>query len=179
MTLDTYAHVMADVDGSDRVSAEASIRAAREAEVSGECPPRSAEAAPPPENARVLGEPALGLEPRTSSLQVWIGHEALSAVDHGRSAYAAKSHPRRGSCAATGGVCDGRDIRVLYVGRQAGGPVDGAARRRVGGGPDPACGSAILGPDRDDEKQLEHPSRCRRVGLWTPLADVAHLVARR
>jgi hypothetical protein len=34
MTLDTYAHVMADVDGSDRVSAEASIRAAREAEVS-------------------------------------------------------------------------------------------------------------------------------------------------
>ena len=33
MTLDTYAHVMADVDGSDRVSAEAAIRAAREAEV--------------------------------------------------------------------------------------------------------------------------------------------------
>ncbi len=70
MTLSTYAHVMADLDGSDRVSAEAAIRAAREAEVSGKCPPRSADSAQSPENARVLGEPALGLEPRTSSLQV-------------------------------------------------------------------------------------------------------------
>jgi hypothetical protein len=35
MTLDTYAHVMADHDGADRHTAEAAIRAAREAEVSG------------------------------------------------------------------------------------------------------------------------------------------------
>jgi hypothetical protein len=39
MTLDTYAHVMADHDGADRLSAEAAIRGAREAEVSGTCPP--------------------------------------------------------------------------------------------------------------------------------------------
>ena len=53
MTLGTYAHVMADLDGSDRVSAEAAIRAAREAEVS-----------------RASEKPAFGLEPKTSSLQV-------------------------------------------------------------------------------------------------------------
>jgi len=34
MTLDNHAHVMADLDGADRVSAEATIRAARDAEVS-------------------------------------------------------------------------------------------------------------------------------------------------
>jgi hypothetical protein len=34
MTLDTYAHVMADHDGAERLSAEAAIRAARDAEVS-------------------------------------------------------------------------------------------------------------------------------------------------
>ena len=41
MTLDTYAHVMADHDGAEQLSAEASIRAAREAEVSGKCPPEA------------------------------------------------------------------------------------------------------------------------------------------
>ena len=71
MTLGTYAHVMADLDGSDRVSAEDAIRAAREAEVSGKCPSRRrAEAAQPPENPSVSGKPAFGLEPKTSSLQV-------------------------------------------------------------------------------------------------------------
>ena len=34
MTLDTYAHVMADLDGAERIPAEAAIRAARAAEVS-------------------------------------------------------------------------------------------------------------------------------------------------
>jgi hypothetical protein len=34
MTLTTSAHVIADLDGGERVSAEASIRADREAEVS-------------------------------------------------------------------------------------------------------------------------------------------------
>jgi hypothetical protein len=70
MTLGTYAHVMADLDGSDRVSAEEAIRAAREAEVSEKCPPDSVEMALEHENARVLGKPAFGLEPKTSSLQV-------------------------------------------------------------------------------------------------------------
>jgi integrase len=68
MTLATYAHVIADLEGSERVPAEASIRAAREPEVSGKCPPR---AAPPPaenENPSVLGMGDPGLEPGTSSL---------------------------------------------------------------------------------------------------------------
>jgi hypothetical protein len=68
MTLATYAHVIADLEGSERVPAEASIRAAREAEVSGKCPPRTA---PPPaesENPSVLGMGDPGLEPGTSSL---------------------------------------------------------------------------------------------------------------
>jgi hypothetical protein len=38
MRFDTYAHVMADLDGADRVSAEVTIRAARDAEVSRDCP---------------------------------------------------------------------------------------------------------------------------------------------
>jgi ADP-ribosylglycohydrolase len=38
MTLDTYAHVMAEAEGGERVSAEAAIRAAREAVVSEKCP---------------------------------------------------------------------------------------------------------------------------------------------
>ena len=70
MTLDTCAQVMADLDGSDRVPAEDAIRAAREAEVSGKCPPRSARAPQQPENPSVPGKPAFGLEPKTSSLQV-------------------------------------------------------------------------------------------------------------
>jgi hypothetical protein len=68
MTLATYAHVIADLEGGERVPAEASIRAAREAEVSGKCPPR---AAPPPAengNPSVLGMGDPGLEPGTSSL---------------------------------------------------------------------------------------------------------------
>jgi integrase len=68
MTLDTYAHVMAELEGADRVSAEIAIRAAREAEVSGKCPPRK----PPPvlsaETRGVLGMGDPGLEPGTSSL---------------------------------------------------------------------------------------------------------------
>lgn len=47
MTLATYAHLIADLHGGERGSAEAAIRAAREAEVSGKCPaqatPRSGE----------------------------------------------------------------------------------------------------------------------------------------
>lgn len=43
MTLDTYAHVMAEMDG-ERVSAEAAIRAARDGDVSEKCPPESASA---------------------------------------------------------------------------------------------------------------------------------------
>jgi integrase len=70
MTLDTYAHVMADLDGSERVPAEAAIRAARVAAVSVLCPPHSDGPAQPPENPSVSGEPAFGLEPKTSSLQV-------------------------------------------------------------------------------------------------------------
>jgi len=70
MTLDTYAHVMADLDGAERQSAEAAIRAAREAEVSEKCPPDTPTPSPQPENPSVSRKPALGLEPRTSSLQV-------------------------------------------------------------------------------------------------------------
>jgi hypothetical protein len=68
MTLATYAHVIADLEGSERVPAEASIRAAREAEVSGKCPPRTP--SPPAEsgNPSVLGMGDPGLEPGTSSL---------------------------------------------------------------------------------------------------------------
>ena len=40
MTLSTYGHLMAEADGGERVSAEAAIRAAREADVSGKCPPQ-------------------------------------------------------------------------------------------------------------------------------------------
>jgi hypothetical protein len=40
MKLDTYGHVMADAEGGERVSGEAVIRAARDAAVSGMCPPR-------------------------------------------------------------------------------------------------------------------------------------------
>jgi hypothetical protein len=70
MTLDTYAHVMADMEGSDSVSAEHAIRAAGEAEVSRKCPPRSGREPQRPENTGVSVEPAFGLEPKTSSLQV-------------------------------------------------------------------------------------------------------------
>jgi hypothetical protein len=69
MTLSTYAHVMADLDGSDRVSAEDAIRPPREAEVSGKCPPHSTREPQQPENPSVSREPAFGLEPKTSSLQ--------------------------------------------------------------------------------------------------------------
>jgi len=75
MTLDTYAHVMADLDGADRVSAQALIRAAREAEVSGKCPPEAARpthgTAAPAGSAAFAGllrEPSSGLEPETPSL---------------------------------------------------------------------------------------------------------------
>jgi hypothetical protein len=80
MTLATYAHVIADLEGTERVSAEASIRAAREAEVSGKCPPR---AAPPPaenENPSVLGMGDPGLEPGTSSLSAKNGRRAPAYV---------------------------------------------------------------------------------------------------
>ncbi len=68
MTLDTYAHVMADHDGADRRPAEAAIRAAREAEVSGKCPPTAPDRSPLRENPSVSGEPSIGLEPMTPSL---------------------------------------------------------------------------------------------------------------
>jgi integrase len=44
MTLDTYGHVIADLKGAPPASAEAMIRAAREAQVSGLCPPASSAA---------------------------------------------------------------------------------------------------------------------------------------
>jgi hypothetical protein len=68
LALATYAHVIADLDGSERVSAEASIRAAREAEVSGTCP-REPDTMPAHRDnpcVRGMGDP--GLEPGTSSL---------------------------------------------------------------------------------------------------------------
>jgi integrase len=68
MTLATYAHVIADLEGSERVPAEASIRAAREAEVSGKCPPQAAHPPAENENPSVLGMGDPGLEPGTSSL---------------------------------------------------------------------------------------------------------------
>jgi hypothetical protein len=70
MTLDTYAHVMADHDGADRRTAEAAIRAAREAEVSGTCPPEAPGAPRPGEKPSVSGEPTSGFEPLTPSLRV-------------------------------------------------------------------------------------------------------------
>jgi integrase len=39
MTLDTYAHVIAELEGADMVSAESAIRSARDAQVSEKCPP--------------------------------------------------------------------------------------------------------------------------------------------
>jgi hypothetical protein len=68
MMLDTYAHVMADHDGAERRSAEAAIRSAREAEVSGKCPPAPPDRTPLSENPSVAGEPSIGLEPMTPSL---------------------------------------------------------------------------------------------------------------
>jgi integrase len=68
MTLATYAHVIADLEGSERVTAEASIRAAREAEVSGKCPPQATPWSGEVENPSVLGMGDPGLEPGTSSL---------------------------------------------------------------------------------------------------------------
>jgi hypothetical protein len=68
MTLDTYAHVMADHDGADRRTAEAAIRAAREAEVSGKYPPEAPGASRRSEISSVSGKPSIGLEPMTPSL---------------------------------------------------------------------------------------------------------------
>ena len=70
MTLDTYAHVMADHDGADRRTAEAAIRAARDAEVSGKCPPEAPAAPRPGEKPSVSEEPTSGFEPLTPSLRV-------------------------------------------------------------------------------------------------------------
>jgi len=70
MTLDTYAHVMADLDGAERLSAEAAIRAAREAEVSGKCPPEAPTPSQRGQNPSVSGEPTSGFEPLTPSLRV-------------------------------------------------------------------------------------------------------------
>jgi hypothetical protein len=67
MTLDTYAHVMADLDGSERVPAEAAIRTARAAAVSVLCPPQSDGPAPRPENPSVSGEPAFRTQTETLS----------------------------------------------------------------------------------------------------------------
>jgi integrase len=70
MTLDTYAHVMADHDGADRRTAEASIRAAREAEVSGKCPPEAPTPSQPGQKPSISSKPTPGLEPGTPSLRV-------------------------------------------------------------------------------------------------------------
>jgi hypothetical protein len=68
MTLDTYAPVMADMQHGDRLSVEDAIRAAREAEVFGNCPPQKPQAPRPAENpdALAMGDPEV--EPGTSSL---------------------------------------------------------------------------------------------------------------
>jgi hypothetical protein len=68
MTLDTYAHVMADLDGAERVPDEVAIRAARAAEVSGKCPSDPTAAPAGPGIPSVLREPSSGLEPETPSL---------------------------------------------------------------------------------------------------------------
>jgi hypothetical protein len=68
MTLDTCAHVIADHDGADRRTAEVAIRAAREAQVSGKCPPETPAGSHRDENPSVSGEPSIGLEPMTPSL---------------------------------------------------------------------------------------------------------------
>jgi integrase len=68
MTLDAYAHLMADLDGAERVPAEAAIRAARAAEVSGKCPPDVTGASARDAIPSVLREPSSGLEPETPSL---------------------------------------------------------------------------------------------------------------
>jgi integrase len=70
MTLDTYAHVMADHDGADRRTAAASIRAAREAEVSGKCPPKAPTPSHPGQKPSISSKPTPGLEPGTPSLRV-------------------------------------------------------------------------------------------------------------
>jgi len=70
MTLDTYAHVMADLAGSDKVSAEAAIHTAREAEVSGMCPPEAPTPSQPSQNPSICSKPTPGLEPGTPSLRV-------------------------------------------------------------------------------------------------------------
>jgi hypothetical protein len=73
MTLDTYAHVMADLEGGERVSAEDVIRAARDAVVSGKCPSETAlapmAATETPTVQAFSAKLAFGLEPKTSSLQ--------------------------------------------------------------------------------------------------------------
>jgi integrase len=68
MTLDTYAHVMADLDGAERVPAEAAIRAARAADVSILCPSEPPGQPLPGQNPSVCGKPSSGLEPETPSL---------------------------------------------------------------------------------------------------------------
>jgi integrase len=70
MTLDTYAHVMADHDGAERLSAEAMIRAAREAEVSGMCPPETPTPSQPVQKPSISSKPTSGFEPLTPSLRV-------------------------------------------------------------------------------------------------------------
>jgi integrase len=70
MTLDTYAHVMADHDGADRLSAEAAIRSAREAEVSGMCPPEAPTPSQPGQKPSISSKPTSGFEPLTPSLRV-------------------------------------------------------------------------------------------------------------
>jgi hypothetical protein len=68
MTLAAYAHLIADLDGGERMSAEAAIRAAWEAEAFGKCPPQAPPRSGEVENPSVprMGDP--GLEPGTSSL---------------------------------------------------------------------------------------------------------------
>jgi hypothetical protein len=73
MTLDTYAHVMADHDGAERLSAEAAIRAAREVVVSGKCPPQAPTPSQSGQNPSISSKPTPGVEPGTPSLRVWIG----------------------------------------------------------------------------------------------------------
>jgi hypothetical protein len=154
MTLDTYAHVMADLDGCERVPAEVAIRAARAADVSVLCPPHPDGPVARPENPSVSGEPALGLEPRTSSLQAKNGlrapayacmrqHMKIPAygdrrrADHVGSRMLASAHAGMlvcAECARCGGASPSRvwgpgdDCR----GRRRAGPGDCARSGRAG-----------------------------------------------
>jgi hypothetical protein len=74
MTLDTYAHLFAELEGADRTSSEHLIRMARVEVVSPDvsvlCPCDDDTVTTGSENPRKSKEPTPGLEPGTPSLRV-------------------------------------------------------------------------------------------------------------